>query len=372
MLSAALPRISNRRMAMAALFSLLLFAFEAQALEVKGLYEAEVVAEGEEAAQRNSAIRAAFEKMLVKVTGHRNIAARTELSDDLDKAARYVQQYSYRLEDMPVDPAVEQEAAVPKRYLKVAFDAQAVDRLLRQRRLPVWSSNRPSGLVWLGEEVGGKRRLVGGEGIAAESVQLSAMERGVPLDFPLMDLEDQAKMRVADLWGDFERAIWGASYRYSPDFVLTGRLISMGPTLWRAQWRLYHGDRLSSWERDGADQSLVAYDGVQHAVDLLAARYAPIGSASDSIRVRLRIAGIGDIKDYAGVGRFLRSQSMLEWVGLESVQADVVTYDLQVRGGVEVLEQGLELGGLIERDPEAPPGQGDFAERVDLNYRLRQ
>ena len=67
-----------------------------QAAPVTGLYQAEVPAAGRAAEQRNQAIRDAFGRVLVKVTGNRNIAAREELREGVANAARYVQQYSYR------------------------------------------------------------------------------------------------------------------------------------------------------------------------------------------------------------------------------------------------------------------------------------
>ncbi len=106
--------------------------------------------EGQSAEQRTDGIRRAFTQMLVKVTGNRNIARRPELQGDIEQAPRYVQQFRYRL-GAGQSPVAEEAA----RLLTVQFDALAVQRLLRERRLTVWGENRPSGLVWIGIESGG-------------------------------------------------------------------------------------------------------------------------------------------------------------------------------------------------------------------------
>ncbi|OOZ34762.1 hypothetical protein BOW51_11865 [Solemya velesiana gill symbiont] len=365
-----------------ALYGLILLlaamATPALGVQVDGLYQAEVPVAGQEAAQGNEAIGRAFGKMLIKVTGNRNIANRQELTAEFAKAPRYVQQYRYRLDaEQPADGADVQpegaEAAEPKRYLQVVFDEQAVNRFLRQSRLPVWGDNRPGGLVWLGEESKSRgRRLTGAESSAWSVLESVARQRGVPLIVPLMDLEDQSRLQVADLWGDFERNISGASHRYSPDFVLTGRLTRVASDLWRSRWTLFQGEKISSWSNDGRSRNQLLGEGVQYASDLLANRFAPIGGASELTRVRLRVEGVGSLREYAGVGGFLSSQSAVARMDLSAVEANAVIYELQVRGGLEVLEQGLALGGLIEPDGDAVMGEEAVAENVDLFYRLRQ
>lgn len=183
-----------------ALAILLLPWTDAWSAKVSGLYEAEVPIAGEGTAQRNEAIGRAFADMLVKVTGNRRIVALGGLEQELGKASRYVQQYSYRMADPSRKGG---QVGEPQRHLKVFFDAGAVDRLLTERQLPVWSANRPSILVWMGMEERGKRRLLVSEQDPAmrKHIEKAAGIRGLPIIFPIMDLEDQGSLQVADLWG---------------------------------------------------------------------------------------------------------------------------------------------------------------------------
>jgi len=347
----------------------------ATASPVTGLYSAEVPVEGQSAEQRTDGIRRAFMQMLIKVTGNRNVAQRPELQGDIEQAPRYVQQFRYRL-DAGRAPAATEGAADSEgsaRLLTVQFDGAAVQRLLRERRLPVWGENRPSGLVWLGIESRGQRRVMRPE---LDDSLLGAMtgaaeKRGIPLILPLMDLEDQSGIRVADLWGDFEQNIRRASQRYSPDLIVTGRMTQLSGRLWRVTWNLYHGDRVSSWSDEGSDPIGLAHEGVEHVSDLLAERYAPVGGEANLSRIRLRVSGVTELTQYVGVGRFLQSQSSVERADMVSVEPEAVTYELQVRGGIQVLEQGLALGGMIEPITDLPDAAQTLIEGVDLFYRMR-
>ncbi len=354
-----------------ALLMLVLFAgavLAVSASQVDGLYSAEVAVDGQSAEQRTDGIKRAFAQMLVKVTGNRDVARRPELQDDIDQAQHYVQQFRYRLA-AGQSPA-EGEAS---RLLTVQFDMAAVQRLLRERRLPVWGENRPSGLVWLGIETQGQRRVIRPEQDQAllAAMTAAAEKRGLPLLLPLMDLEDQTGIQVADLWGDFEQNIRRASQRYTPDLIVTGRMTRLSGQLWRVTWRLYHGDRLSNWRDEGADPAALAHAGVEHVADLLAERYAPVGGEANLSRVRLRVSGMLALDQYVAVGRFLQSQSSVESAEMISAEPDAVTYELRVRGGVQVLEQGLALGGMIEPISDLPDASQPLIEGVDLFYRMR-
>ncbi len=361
------------RLAIAGLFvivSSLLCVMPAWAAQVEGLYQAEAPVAGVEAAARNRAIRSALEKVLVKVTGNPGIAALKGIGNELDQAAKYVQQYSYRLQSMPPGAPADAE---PQRLLRVIFDAAAVDRMLRQRGLPVWNGNRPSILVWMGLEQKRNRRLLQPDldnGLT-QAITRVAEERGLPVLFPLMDLEDQARLQVADLWGGFESNIRAASERYGPDLILTGRLSRVAKEVWRGRWRLYRGDGFSQWENEAGSSGALAADAMQHAADLLAERFAPAGGDGGLSSVRIRVSGVHDLETYARVGQLLATLSNLERLAVVYVEPNAVTYDLHGRGGMAAVEQRLLVGGVLMPDQDEPAADGYFTEAVDLYFKVR-
>ncbi len=351
-----------------------LLAWPVNAAPVAGLFEATVPVAGQGAVQRKEAIQIAFRKMLVKVTGSRAIANRTELKGVLANASRYVQQYRYEL--LPINQSTAEPAAdvtVPDRLLKVAFDAAAVTRVLQGQRLAVWAGDRPSGLVWLGIEDRGGRRLAlpDVDAGAFAALQTAAADRGLPLSYPLMDLEDRTNLQVSDLWGNFELNIRKASYRYSPDIVVTGRLIGVADNRWRAYWRLYQGDQVSSWNDNASSKVLLATKGIDHVVDVLSEKYAPTAGVGALSEVLLQISGVTGLTIYSRINKFLTAQSVVEDAALVETGTDIAVFRLQVRGGLQSLQQGLQLGGLIEPVSGAEEPLVNSGAAVDLYYVVR-
>ncbi|MCP3868465.1 MAG: DUF2066 domain-containing protein [Gammaproteobacteria bacterium] len=340
---------------------------------VTDLYQAEVPISGEETAQRSEAISRAFGDMLIKVTGNRRIVSRGGLKQEQSNASQYVQQYSYRLADSASQSDATSVDGEPARLLQVFFDRGAVDRLLTERGLPVWSGNRPSILIWAGVEQKGNRRLLVAEEAPALhlSFKKTAANRGLPVVFPLMDLEDQGSLQVADLWGDFESNIRAASNRYGTDLILTSRLVKVGKGLWRGNWSLYQGQSVRSWDNQGKSSELVAADGIQQAGDLLADKFAPFRDRGARDALRLRVSGLSRVSDYTAVTRLLGSLGGIDLVSVVSVEPDAAVFKLKGRSDVQALEQGLRLGGLVEPDPGSVSADSGLSGEVDLYYRLR-
>ncbi len=389
----------HRSAGLLSLLMLITAAFPAFSAQVSGLYEAEVAAEGQETDQRNRAIVEAFRQVLIKVTGSRGAVQHPQLAGEINNAPRYVQQYRYRMVTVELPPAELQpvpagiaEIVTPPpppqptyeqvRMLRVTFDEKAVNRMLRQHGVAVWGDRRPATLVWLAAEQDGWRHLVMPD--ADEQLYASILgvmdARGVPILFPLMDLEDQARLQVSDVWGGFADAIWQASERYGPDAIMTARLVKSGPELWRASWTLLLEKKEFLWDSEGENMARAVEAGIHAGMDLLASHYAPSAAESSIDAIYLRVAEVRDLYDFARLHRHLAGQSIVEQLSLVFVEPEAVTYALQIRGGQRAFEQGISLSRvLIPESVEdvgsqrpAPPSEV-MAEsgEVLLRYRLQ-
>ncbi len=325
------------------------FAGDCPAAQVDWLYDAEVVVAGQGAEQRKKGIDEAFRKVLVRITGNRSVLYSAELAESLREGDRYLQQYRYQ--NLPSPRPGDGPARDPRRLLKASFDSAAVDRALRNEGLPVWGANRPALLVWLGVEENRRRRLALPERHQSlwEAVQGVARERGVPLLSPLLDLEDQARLQVSDHWGDFESSIRQASERYTPDAVLTGRLLKRGRS-WLGHWVLYT-EQVRTWESTGETLQAAAAEGMETAIDYLASKYVPVAGDNVLARMNLRIEDLRDLAAYGRASSHLRSLDGVEGVGLVSVEPTAATFGVEFRGARQSLEQVIALGGLLEPLP---------------------
>lgn len=349
----------------------------ARAENIADLYAAQVPVIGQGSEARSMAIRTAFESVLVKISGDQGLPSQSAMSKAMQRANRYVQQYRYL--SLGSGSGVDGAESAPDRLLWVRFDERAVNRLLHENGVPVWGSARPSTLIWLGIERKGSRNLYQQELDPKLGATLKAVarDRGLPILFPLMDLEDRSNLQVSDIWGDFEAKIRKASDRYQSDVILVGRLRRMGGNDWSADWTLYQSDSKSSWQNKAQSKNVVAGRGLQRAVDDLASRFAPQHASQGTSNLRVRISGLNHLADYVLVKDYLGSLVMVEQLDLLVANPASVSFIARVQGGREALEKGIMLGGVLEpvnapdtvASADATSPEGLDAESLD--YRLR-
>ena len=342
------------------------------------LYSAVVGVSGQGAAERRTATRTALAEVLVKVTGNRQVAGLPGMAGALQDASSYIAQYGYRLKASAPGTRGRTSAQLPQRELVVEFDATAINQLLESHHLPVWDQARPATLLWLAvEESPDNRYLLSNDSLSAlpALVATTAARRGLDVSLPLMDLEDQAAVRFADVWGDFRAPIVGASQRYDPAAVLVGRLSRRG-NRWHGEWTLYQGGNPAAWGADSKSAKAALSAGIGTMADVLVSRYAPLmGDDSLALR-RMRIVGIHSAQAYGVVAGYLASLTAIETVRTIEAAGDSLLVQLSLRGSVQSLRQTMSLGKVLV---PVETGFGDEAETagnqnepvVELNYRVQ-
>lgn len=366
------------------LCTLLLTSLPKNALstELRGLYETEVLVTSQGIEERNDAIRAALDEVLIRVSGDRATPRLESLQGLYRRSLQLVQQYRYR-----ALPQGEGQNGVPglslTQVLRVSFDQAAIDQALRRASVPLWGQARPATLVWVAVEDNGVRSMMGAETLAQPKkvMQQQAQRRGVPLFVPLWDLEDQVRLRFTDVWGNFRDSILGASARYATEAILVGRLYRQGGGVWEARWSLYQGENVDHWRTASPLQAEVLSSGVDGTADRLGRRFAQVFDESQSSRVKVTVRDINSVEDYARAMKFLRALDVVTALHVEQVAASDVTFDLQVRGDSDGLAQTISFGRTLLEipavvdldDPLQTPSWEMAGEAFDqLWYRLLQ
>ncbi len=320
------------------------------ALEVEGLYQAQVPVTGQTRAERLKLYPAALAQVLVKLSGDRTVPDLPQLSDFIARAVSLVQQFQYE-ELQTASPALIE--AGYKRQLVVKFDADAIRQALINASVPLWGRTRSEVLLWLAVEDRGARYLLAANTLVELESHLTeqAARRGLPLILPLMDLEDQMTLGFADIWGDFRQDILTASQRYGVDMVLVGRLIRRSDGLWRARWSLHHAAGFASdsehWSGDVNDQLEALTLGVDGAADYVSQRYAQLFSATSAGTVLLTVTGVENLGGYARAMKYLESLDIVANVEVGKVFVDHVLFRLAVRGDTSGLTRALSLGNVL-------------------------
>lgn len=304
------------------------------------LYQVTVETAAPGADQRAEASRLAMAQLLVRVTGRRDAAFDPALAPLVEQPDRYVNSYGRDLQGRPV----------------VGFAPTLVEQALESLNLPVWGPERPLTLLWVAVDNGlGERALLGAnevaDGVSPEMAMLTtalkdeaaavALERALPIAFPLLDLEDMNAVTFTDVWGNFDEPIERASARYRPDAILIARV---RPGLFgnEVQCLLLHG---------GARRSITGAalrDCLDTVGDLYAAEYSALGGAAVS---RITVLDVESLGDYGRVVSYLEQLSVLQSVDVESLDAGVLTLRVAARGNEQTLERVLSLGGVLRPAP---------------------
>ncbi len=331
----------------------------ASAVEIPGLFTAEVPFDQSQRDAHALAYEAALAEVLLRVSG-------PELVNDADlyealfpDPERYVVRFRQGSDET----------------LFVSFDGEALTEALRDSGQTVWGDDRPLTIVWLAVDWGpGERQILGAtddlldaadaattierNGMLRDRVLSFAGRRGLPVVFPMLDSEDLALVSFADIWGGFDEQVLTASRRYGVESVLVGR-ISMGG-LERDRWQYYFGPEQRFWTGEPEFA-------VMQVADFLAAEFAIRGDAPVRT-VRVNISGIFTIEAYGGIQTLLNDVSVVDGYTIAEVDGDTLRLDVNAVGGAERLARALRLAGLLEEERIAsdfganpqPPAALDF------------
>lgn len=323
------------------------------AMRVPDLYEVEVAVADKSTGERTRAMTAAFMEVMVRVSGLSKIMQYQEISEAVKRTSHYVQQYRYEKVSRRTPPgSTELTEALT---LKVRFNENIINQMLRQNRLPVWGVARPATLVWVAVDDQGERYLLGGDrGVQViDSLNLQARRRGLPLLYPLLDLEDQARISFVDVWGGFADAIRAASERYDVEAIATARLYRDSTGAWKARWMMFSAGDEQQWTADAAEMDTLLAQAADSIADILAAQYAIYSDALKQSGVTLAVYGVRNLDDYARVNGYLQSSNSVASAQLRQVNADHVLYDLEIRGDVTSMERSFALDNILAPDKSA-------------------
>ena len=328
-----------RRLSVALLACAALWAAPSGAARFENLYTVIVPPDPAATNQRRAAIQAAMAQLLIRVTGSREAPFDPMLQPLIQSAE-----------------GMETAYGTDRRGAFVEFNGSRVERALAELGARFWGPERPLTLLWVAVDDGaGGRALLGADGTTdlgaaatpqmtellttvREELMKAADERGLPIAWPLLDLEDLSRVSFIDVWGKFEDRIVAASARYRADAVLIG---SVRPGVFgiEVEWLLVNGI-----ERQNLPSTAVR-DGLDVAADRFAAELGTIGGASLTL---LTVRNVSTPRDYGRVLSYLERQSVLETVDVESFGDGMLRLRVAARGDAGVLERVFALGGVLQ------------------------
>ena len=315
-------------------FALVIVATPARSVLINDLYVAEVTTLSQSDAQRHRDAAEGLRAVLVRVSGRVDVVEYPLVVAALRSPGDYYTEFSYQTLENTESEA--EPLAPAEQRMRIKFEPSLISNLLRQASLPVWGSNRPSVLFWVARGSGAARAVLGegSSGPFAQSVRERAEARGVPVYFPVWDLEDSSRVSASEIWGRFLDQIEVASERYSPDKLLVARVENRYAGQWHVDWS--YGDqgdwRVGTLLKESEAEAALAL--VDEITALLSAQYA--GRSARTV-LRLNVEGIGGVAALAEIERYLERLSSVLDVRLRRVKGDLLTFDVRSEGDLQQL-----------------------------------
>ena len=367
------------------------FISKVAALEVDGLYQANVVVDSQDKEQREHAIEKALAAVFLKVGGKHSSLTHQVLQTAQKNASRYVSQYRYQRNDGQLS-------------LIVMFNEDQVNELFKAADLALWGSLRPQVLLWLIDEQGTTRSIVSADAdsIIPLNIHDFSVQRGLPITMPLMDLIDNEQVVLTDFWHYSHEHVQQASLRYLADMVVvmrvsdsslvldkhlsenlttdittginTENLASQGSIpdsrtvsnnsscdlLCQQQanmpkvldWRVYMQGALYTQQYQGVDKMSLITQGLADITELIYQSYALSTAAENNFIIEVQ--NITSLKSDTAVANFLINLSAVKTVTLTRVQGDIRHFKLELIGSKASLIASLKLNNKLTQKIETP------------------
>ncbi len=341
--------------------SLMLCISESFAIEVEDLYQATIIVESRNNEQeRRRAFSEAMREVLIKVSGLTSTTNPASIRRALNNPEPFVESFRTEADLLPSNPNEVTSVLREVVSIEVNFYESEIQRLLDENNIPVWSVNRPETLVWMVVEEELEERQMLGDDNSSASTRINTLrsftdERGLPLLFPLLDLEDQLRLNVNKLWELDEAAILNASQRYQAESILALRIYrSLSGELLARSLYFFRGNVYSYEEFELSEEDFIR-GSINLASNELSQYYSVLISGTEnSVKVNMQVDDINNPEDYAALLNYLNA--------LEGVSSFQLT-----RAHESSLILQLETGGQLRQLVETIALEPSLQEVVELS-----
>lgn len=232
------------------------------------------------------------------------------------------------------------------------FDEKAIKNLMNEAGLPIWGSNRPPLLVWWVIKSNGEPTLVNQE-TAPEIVALlneQAQLRGIPLIFPLLDIQDNENIQPNDIWGFSLDRAKSASQRYGHENILLGRSDFLNDFGESRCLLLLGAETLNAPATQGQLKSMLV-QAIDFTADHIAQRYAVSKQGNTQTDIQLIVSDINNLQAFAALEQYFLQLDTVKTVSIGSIKNREVTVNLSLNTDIAQFEKIIQLDNKLEKQP---------------------
>lgn len=306
-------------------------------------FTASVPVKSQSASERERAALLGLRQVMVRMSGVTQLDDYPDLPTALNRANRSIEQFHYA--------QVKDRDGMTQEHLVMTFSTAAVETALKQAGLPYWPPTRPSILVWLVEDdmAEGKNLVNDISAPVVEGLLDAAQLRGLPLRFPLLDLEDRLVISAEQLWNLNEAAILEASLRYGADTVLLGRYTRTFSGQWWTTWQFFHQGKGQLYDLRDEDPVAVGQQALTPLADYLAEFYA-LKSNRDvdgAAPLYVQVRPVANFRAYRQTLDSLDRLAVVTSLEVAAVTQDSLLLSLQLNGDWNQLLNAISLDNKL-------------------------
>lgn len=306
---------------------LIFFPAISGAMKVSNLYQADFTVNSQTADERGEVVPIGLLSILTKLTGDRALSANPSVKESMNRAEYFVSKYRYFL------PTPESS----QYQIQINYDQADVNRILQRANIPFWGDERPLILVWLiVNDQQHVDEIIGSE--AADGlfslVKRKASKFGLPVIFPLMDIEDMHSVVPADVTEMNLAALRKAGNRYAPNALLIGRLDLVNDN-YQSSWELATDKQ--QWRWDVADKS------ADNLMDTVMSQVVQTFAKNEAnkpvvverkvpVTMKLEVYNINTPEEQAKLAAYLEQMAAVQSVKVDQVVGDTVDLSLSLKG----------------------------------------
>jgi hypothetical protein len=340
-------------------------SLSAKAVTVEDLFTVQLPVADQTTGLRLESFSQAFRQVVVKVSGSDDALRSPAFERPIESSARYVKQFRYINRSLPEGD----EPDAGRLYLRIDFDQQLIESLLRENNFPVWGRERPSSLLVISYDVNENIKLVSEDSTPdlIEALDQAASIHAVPVLFPLMDLEDIGLVNIGDIVSREFGKIQTMAARYAPDALLVGQVLGRSGQGWQGDWEVRFADQIFKWKFEAPSKNAVIEQVIRHLAKILALEYALEDHRRVEQTLLLSVSALEGIDNLIKVQNYLKSLNVVDSVRVAMINKDVITYRLKLRNNPEDLQRLIDFGEVLEQE-DFPQLSTGGEEQIILNY----
>lgn len=307
------------------------------AIKVMSIYQTDVPVISQSTEARSEAAKQGLIEVLIKLTGDSNIANRSDISQYIQRADYFVQEYGYS------NPSSSQSEYL----IHFRFEEDDVNRMLKRLDIPYWNDNRPLMIVWLtASDLKHPIEIIGNEsqGYILKKMKEEGNKYGLPFIFPMMDMQDLENISIDDINSMSMSNIQNASKRYSPEAYLIGN-IQQNMAGFQSQWQL--NLRGKHWNWSIADVSLdkILANLVNEIKMTISDREVEVkDNDNNTIWIKLEVSNIRHKYDLMQLINYLKQLTIVKEIDTSGFSEDGVKIAVLVNGSLGSFIQNAAVG----------------------------